>query len=430
MKDVSEIVCAVVDYGTFTDVAVRLSQSVKKQYYHTPIQDEFLDIKKCVLGYGIPKVILLDDFMHPDIVEEVDLWVFPDIGFGGHQKYLRSIGKAVWGSMGVDEYELYRTRFLGLIKEIGLPMVPYEKVVGVSSLADYLKGVTNKWVKVNRYRANMETWKHIDYEHSIPELNRLAMEFGGVADEVVFVVQDEIETSVEIGYDGWCVHGQFPKSSFQGYEKKNELYLGSKLEYEELPEAVQRVNESMSPLLEERGYANFIATEIRWVSDEEFYFIDPTMRMPGQTGEQLLTTCENLPEVMWNGANAEPIDPEWRSDFAAEATVHHSGEFTDWRVLKVPEEINEWFKPLKYCLRGGLLHYPPHRNDEVGVLIGQEDSIEDSIDKLKEHFKLFENEPVSIRDDLFKDLLESITEAESKGVEFTDQKIPKPESVI
>lgn len=431
MKDVSEIVCCVVDYGTFIDVAESMSKVVKKTYYHSPIQDEFLDIKKCCLGDGIEGIERIDDFMQPDIVKEVDCWIFPDIGFDGHQKYLKSIGKAVWGSNGVESLELYRTRFIEILKKLGLPMVKTVKITGLSKLSDHLKGVKNKWIKVNRYRGNMETWKHIDYDHSIPELIRLAEEFGGLSKYVTFVVQDEIETSVEIGYDGWNVRGQFPESSFQGYEKKNELYLGSLLKYKKLPEAVRIVNESLAPFLEEHDYKNFIASEIRWVSEDEFYFIDPTMRMPGQTGEQLLETCSNLPKIIWEGSNGILSKPEWNMQFAAAATVHYTVDGKGWRVLRVPESLKQWFKPLHYCESDGLHHFPPHRNDEVGVLIGSRgETIEDSIESLKENFEEFGDEPVSIRTDGFVDLIKSIEEAESEGVEFTDQPIPEPSTVL
>ncbi len=430
MKDVSEIVCCVLDFGTFIDVAVMMSKVCKKTYYHSPVNNEFIDIKKAVLGTGIPNVTRLDGFMHPDIVNEVDLWICPDIGYEDHQAYLRSIGKAVWGSNGAEYVELYRTTFIKLIEKLGLPMVPTTRIEGLTNLSDHLKTVKNRWVKVNRYRENMETWKHIDYAHSIPKLNHLADEFGGVQEKIVFVVQDEIPTDIEIGYDGWSMLGQFPESSFQGYEKKNELYLGSLLPYDDLPDAVQVVNDSLADFLEKHNYRNFIASEIRWVDQDEFYFIDPTMRMPGQTGEQLLETCSNLPQVIWEGANGKLIKPEWSAQFAAAATVHYDVDEKGWRVMEVHPELDRWFKPLHYCIVDGLLKFPPHRNDEVGVLLGLGDTIEEAIGALNENFKVFKDEPVSIHTHGFVDLIKSIKGAEEEGIEFSDKPTPEPEIVL
>ena len=99
-------------------------------------------------------------------------------------------------------------------------------------------------------------------------------EFGGVSEKIVFIVQEPIPDAVEVGYDGFSIDGKYPGKSFQGYELKNELYLGSWLESDEMPEMVIRVNEAIAPVLKKLGYRNFIASEIR---DE--FFIDITPRL-------------------------------------------------------------------------------------------------------------------------------------------------------
>src|SRR5208282_1564590 len=167
------------------------------------------------------------------------------------------------------------------------------------------------------------------------------------------LVQDNLPTDIEIGYDGWSVDGRFPKQTFQGYEKKNELYLGSMLDYDKLPKQVIEVNEAISDVLRRYGYRNFIATEIRVVDDKPF-FIDPTMRMPGQTGEQLLETCSNLPEVILAGAGGELLDPQFDHLFAAEATLHYTDHTDGWKVLDIPEYVRKWFKGYHYCMGDGL----------------------------------------------------------------------------
>lgn len=429
MKEVQEVTACVVDYGTFVSVAKRLSSQYAKVYYYSPFEEEYLDARKCVIGDGIDGVERLDDPLDPDVFDKIDLWIFPDIGFGGFQRHLRSLGKAVWGSMGADRLELYRTLFIKTLQELDLPLVNSVKLQGLSKLSDHLKTVKDKWVKINRYRANMETWKHIDYEHSIPELNRLAVEFGGVQEHVWFVVQDQIETEIEIGYDGWSVDGWFPDKSFQGYEKKNELYLGSWMNYDDLPEAVRYVNEKFSTVMEKYGYRNDFATELR-VLDDVPYFIDPTMRMPGQTGEHLLNTCSNLAEVKWKGANGELIQPEFTSRFSTESTLHYTACSENWRTLRLPEECRNTVMMYRYCEADGMFHFPPGKNDEVGVVCGQGDTIEDSIDDLKANLELLKDEPVTAHLDGFVDLIKSINEAQKNDIKFTDQKIPSPTSIV
>lgn len=425
MKDVKEITVTVVDFGSFISLAEKLSETCARVNYHAPMEREFRNVDDEVIGYGVPKLHKIESFMEPDIVKETDLYVFPDIGYGGEQRYLKSIGKPVWGSMGADELERLRTRFIDTIKKLGLPMLESVKIQGLDNLCEYLKDKKDLWVKVNEFRDNMETWHHQDWFHSQPMLNRLYIRFAAAPELVWFVVQENLPNATEVGYDGLSVDGWFPDSSYQGYEKKNELYLGARTDYDKLPEIVRMVNEKFSPVMEEYGYRNFFATEIR---DDKF--IDPTLRMPGQTGEQLLETMTNLPEVVWRGAQGELIQPEWAADFAASATLNYRGDLEDVKVIRVPTEARRWVKLCRYRQRGDEFIFPANKREDVGVVIGMADSIKGAIDSVKENFDAIGDESLSIKPEGFMDLLEDIHKAEQEGIEFTDQNVPEPETVL
>ena len=429
MKDVRELTVCVVDFGSFISLAEKLAETCGKVYYHSSLEREFRSIEDAFIGHGIPKVHKIESFMEPEIVEETDLYVFPDIGYGAEQRYLRSIGKPVWGSNGADEIERLRTKFLTVIKKAGLPVVHSVKLLGLTALSDHLKGVENKWIKINEFRDNMETEHHQDWLHSQPLLNRLAVKFGGARELPTFIVQDALDGATEIGYDGHCIDGEFPESSYQGYEKKNELYLGAMTEYERLPEEVRFVNEKMATVLKEYGYRNFWATEIRNYEGTP-YFIDPTARMPGQTGEQLLETMANLSEVIWQGAQGNLIVPKWNAGFAASATLNYQGDLEDWKVIRVPDKAKRWVKLCRYGMVDGACHFPPNKRQDVGVVIGMGDTIEAAIDAVRENFEAIGGEPLSVKLDEFKDVLEDIQQAEKEGIEFTQQEVPEPASVI
>ena len=429
MKDTSEIICCVVDFGSFESLAEKLSKTYAKVYYHSAIEREFRNLHDAVIGYGIPNVEKVESFMDPDLIKEVDLFCFPDIGYGAEQHYLKSIGKPVWGSMGGDELERLRTRFVSVVEKLGLPMVRSEKIKGLTALGEYLKDKKNVWVKINEFRDNMETWHHQDWLHSQPILHSLASLFGGAGEMVRFVVQDALDGATEIGYDGWCVDGEYPDSSYQGYEKKNELYLGARTDYDDLPEEVRLVNEAWAPVMREYGYRNFFATEIRNL-DGVPYYIDPTMRMPGQTGEQLLETMDNLPEVIWAGARGELVPPKWNADFAASATLNYQGDCDDWKVIRIPKEASQWVKLCRYMQDGDEYHFPPNPRNDVGVVIGMGDTIENTIKAVNENFEAIGDDTLSVKTDGFMDLLEDIHKAEAEGIEFTKGKVPEPEVAL
>lgn len=445
LAPLSEIEVAIIDAGTFIPLAETMGKAAKRTYYYSPWEQEYVGLERCVIGDGFKNVSnfsRLDDFMDPEVFDRIKLWCFPDIGFGGLQRYLRRQGKLVWGSMGTSDLELYRTKFVEVLKAVGLPMVKSVKIVGLTKLVDYLKENDRKWVKVNRYRDNMETWFHLDFKHSQREFERLAYVFGPFADYITFLVQDEIAEEegmpvLEIGYDGWLITSpegepQFPESSFQGYEKKNELYLGSKLRYLDMPEEVRYVNSKFAPVLAEAGYRNFMANEIR-VKDGVPHFIDPTNRMAGQTMEHLLETCTNLPEVMYRGAAGENVTPEFSHDFSAEATIHYhpaNGDGMGWKTLVVPEEAAPFTKLYRCAYLDGAYQFPPHKSNELGIILGQGDSIEESVENLKENFEHLKDEPVSIELSGFADLIHQIEDAHQEGVEFTDQALPDPQEVL
>ena len=222
--------------------------------------------------------------MDPEFYDKVDLWVFPDIGYGGFQRFLRRDGKAVWGSMGASDLELYGPRFLKVIKDLGLPVINSVTCRGLTQLSEHLKGVEDVWVKVNRYRENQETFHWQDWTHGQRDLERLAHNFGPIKERVVFVVQDCIKGEddspvLEVGYDGWFITGpngepHFPEQTFQGYEAENKTY-GSLLDYTDLPEQVQEVNKAFAPILSQYGYRNFMATEIRIKDGTPYFLIQP-----------------------------------------------------------------------------------------------------------------------------------------------------------
>lgn len=436
MKEVGEVNAVVFDYGSFLDLADSLADTYANVWYHSPREKEFRDVKECVIGKGLSKVKRVDEPLDPAFLKKIDLAIFPDIGFKGIQNLMLERGIAVWGSRAATDLELYRDKFLETIKELGLEVLPWVRIEGLTNLVEHLKGVKNKWVKVNEYRENMETWHHVDFAHSEDELTRLASEFGGYKEKVVFVVQDPLDADpdepvMEIGYDGLSVDGDFPEQSFAGYEKKNELYLGSLRKYKQLPKEVRYVNNEIAPWLEENGYRNFLATEVR-VKGKKICFIDPTFRLAGQTMEHYFETCPNLPEVIWKGANGILIVPEFTHQYAAEATLHYGAHHGGWKTIMVPKEAERWIKLYHYFAtdEDDTYRFPPHKSDEVGVVIGLGNTVAKSIEHLKKNLEHLKNENISTRLGGFADLIKEIEEAENEGMEFSDKPLPSPEIAI
>jgi hypothetical protein len=196
------------------------------------------------------------------------------------------------------------------------------------------------------------------------------------------------------------------------------------------------VNTSIAPVLAEYQYRGWWATEIRIGADGTAYFIDPTPRMPGQTGEHQCETMENFAEVVWLGANGIVIEPRFAYHFAAEATLHYDGKTKDptivdeWKTLRIPSDISKWVKLYHYSVIDGVYHFGTRNTDEVGVVIGAGDSIRGAIDSLQGHLKLLKDLSVHANPEGFADLIKMIKKAENHGMFFGDTEIPEPESVL
>lgn len=430
MKDHTQVTACLMDYGAFCWLGNDLGKHFKKVYIHTPFEEEFHTLGKCVVGDGLEHCERLDEYMDPDVFDTIDLWIFPDIAYVGFQKYLRSIGKKVWGSFDATNLELSRTDFLDFVKEVGLPVAKSEVIVGLTDLAKHLEKTKEpKHIKVNRFRQDRETFKHGgDWRQTERIIENLAVKWAGLKNEPVFVVQDEIASSTELGYDGFYA-GFWPEKSFSGYELKNQLYLGSLLPYSKLPKELRKINEAIEPYLKEIGYCNFLATEVRLAKDGTPYFIDPTFRMPGQTGEHMPESCTNLAAVMWAAANGQKIQPKYAALFVAEATMHWTGD-PGAKALEVPNREERWTKLYHYCELDGVAHFPPRESDELGVIIGTGTTINLAIKNLEKNFEAYDGQPVSIKPEGFAKLLADIHKSEAKGVEFTAQKVPDPASVV
>lgn len=260
------------DYGTFTSLAERLGKDFGKVYYYSPWKSSYPKIAPSLIGEGLSNVERVNNLF--DYIDEVDVFVFPDIIDADLQLHLESLGKKVFGSRRGEELETNRAGMREYMKELKLPVGHYEIIKGVDALRLYLKDHKNVWVKIDTFRGDFETFQSKNYEYISTRIDVLEREFGILKNEVEFMVEDSLENKVEIGYDGYCIDGKFPNSTVFGLEIKSLGYVGVFKDYKELPETVIDFNNKISEALKGYNYRNFWSTEIRVGSDKKGYMID------------------------------------------------------------------------------------------------------------------------------------------------------------
>jgi hypothetical protein len=267
------ITACIVDTGFFVSIAEYLSQYYDKVLYYCPAESGYMKSDSERVGEGIGGVEKIYSFW--DRIDEVDLFVFTDCYFADVQEYLKSIGKRVWGAGKTSWMELDRFRMREWQEKAGLPTPETIECIGIEDLKESLG--ENQFVKINKYRADMETAKHYDAVRSEQRFDDMKVKFGAYKDSMPFLVENKIE-GVEVGYDGFSIDGKFPQSCIFGLEVKDRGYLGKATDYTNLPDAVKVVNDEVAKVFAEEKMRGAYSNEIRIDDKGNGYLIDQTMR--------------------------------------------------------------------------------------------------------------------------------------------------------
>lgn len=428
MRPPSDTTVLVLDHGLGLPIAERLARDCKRVLYFSEWKEGFSTVNKAVIGDGIPNVERCLDFW--DVFDEVDVWMFPDIQHSGLQLHLESLGKHVWGSRRADRLEINREYFLEVLKKVGLDVPEFHVCSGITALRAYLRDKEDCYIKISRFRGSLETkhWRSWDLDENL--LDIWAVRFGAVRERIRFLVFPAINTPLEIGGDTYNVRGKFPSLMLHGLENKDTAYLAAVTPSNEMPEQVQAVNEAFAPILEDYRYTNEWSVEIR-VKGEQFFFIDPTCRLGlPSTGSQL-ELWKNFSEIVCYGAQGELVDPEPVASFSAELILTAKASDGLWPVVQIPKELQQWCKLADCCEVDGKRAWPREGNDEdaAGWLVAIGDTPKEAIDNLKSNLKSL---PEGLTADIapLADIIVEIEAEAAKGIEFSDEKLPEPGTVL
>jgi len=423
--------CLVIDHGIFTAFAERLAE-MHEVYYFVPYADRsFPKHGPAMVGTGLKNVERVNNWeMYAD---EVDFIVFPDVGFMYLAEYFKAQGKKVWAAGFGEKLEVQRWRAKETMRELGLPVGKCALVTGMVELRKYLEENDDVYVKISGFRGIAETFHSRNWREVEPRINELWEELGGACNVFPFVIEHKIESVVEAGYDGYCVNGKFPSTCLAGVEVKDKGYLGAVRNYNKLAEPVKRVNEKLSPFLEEAGYCQFFSTEVRVTQDNTPYLIDLTTRCPAPPSALYWEMIDNIGEIVEQGANGILVEPVWRAKYGALAIISSAFAEERWCPVSCDPSVEQWVKWRNYANIEGQGYIIPTegvRMCEIGDCIGIGDTLEDAILACREHAKKIEGFGVTIHIDAVTNALAEIENAEENGIIFSDEKLPTQKELI
>ncbi len=428
MKDVSDVCACVVDTGLFLNTARRLAQDCKRVLYWNPEVRAFPSLRQGAIGDGFEGVEWVAEFWNH--LDDIDLFVFPDVHLGELQLHLEGMGKPVWGARRGQMLELKREYFLGLIAELGLDVPDYKVCHGLADLSDWLQDKEDQYVKISKYRGDMETHHWRSWSMDSGWLDSLAVSLGPLASVMRFVVCPAIKTEIEIGGDTHGVDGLWPRVMLNGIEGKDKSYLSAVTERDEMPDQVQAVLAAFSPIFQAVRYRQQFSCEIR-VKGEKFYFIDPTCRggMPSTGSQQLL--WKNYSEIIWAGANGEMVEPDPVAMFSIETMITCKREPGCWERVEIPGELEGTALFNTCCYQGGVYCFPPndYEGNDLGWLVSIGDSPTEVLEKQKVMADLL---PDGLNADVeaLASVIKEVATVHQEGIPFTEKRMPEPAEVL
>lgn len=417
-------VACVVDKGLFPSWGLRYAREFGEVYYHNTAWKQMSPrSNELLIGHGFDEITMVKNFW--DIVPKTDIFIFPYIYDGDLQVELVRQGKRVWGCRRGDELELYRPEAKREMERLGMPIGDYTVVRGITNLKVYLQKHPNVHVKISLTRGDGETFHAPSYDEIKDRIREIEHELGDAAEFVDFTIEKPIDPALEIGYDGYCVNGEFPAHAINGVEVKDEGYLGVFLAYEDLDEHVRDVNRMLSPYLSACGYAGNMSTEIRVGPDEKPYLIDFTARSGSPPGESMQEAITNWAEIAWYGSEGIVVDPVNEEDgkYCAQAVVYSDHADEGWQAVRIPDEVRRWVKLFFHC-RLGKMDYviPQHAKfSEIGWVCGLGKTVKAAIKACTDHAEQISGYKLHVKTKSLEDAVEEIEKGEALGVRFSDE---------
>lgn len=414
-KPFADKVALIWDQGLYTHIAEKLADDFGQVLYFADWRSAFPYSGRAHIGLGLKDITVVRNPW--DHVDDADLIVFPDVYFSSEQEFLRKrLGKRVWGSGNADALELYRNDLKEILTSVGLPVSPYETVIGLTALREYLLKNEGVYVKASLFRGDCETFKAPNYLAVRTKLDEMAAHLGPRQDTIAFTVEKKIE-GAELGFDGSCILGQFSNFVAWGYEAKDSWYLGQICAYKDLPQPLKITNEKLAPVLRELDIRGFWSTEVREIKILGPVLMDPCARAGSPPSEVYMEGFLNWSEHMMAGADGELIDLEPAGRYMAEIIMRSPRVEKEFLALQFPEEYRQNIKIHGHCILDGIDYACPLGIQEFASAVAVGATLEEAIDLAKEVASSIEGESISYEANA-TDALGKIEEGKKVGIEW------------
>ena len=397
--------------GTYLNVAQRLSKYFTNTYFYSINQNQFPRISLDSIGTGYDNITRVDEFW--DMIDQFDVIVFPDLYMSDWGSRLRKMGKLVFGGCESEVLETDRKIFKQELESVGLPIANTKYIIGLTELGKHLQTVEDKWIKISYYRGELETFHHVDWNHTKQWINECSFTMGPLGETIEFQVEDPIESIAEIGCDGWCVNGVMPDQMIWGIEIKDAGYIGKRVNTNELPAPILEVNTKFQPVLQKYKHTGFYSNEIRYTGKESYY-TDGALRAGSPPSNTYLDMIDNWADIIIGACKGQIVQPKYIADYGVEIilksaycndgylNVSYPQEYADNVKLKSSFKVDdvEYIIPFSHC---------GFDMSEFGSVVVVGDNLEDCIMKAVEIAHSVEGYKIDFTADALPNAIEDLT---------------------
>ena len=418
----SKLNVLVIDFGgIYCETAVRFMRDCASVKYCTYSDAELAG----KIGLGLDGVERVDSpFPH---VDDVDFIFCPDTNSGDLVEYLKKHNYPVAGAGSVEKLETDRKWARWEVQSGRLPVQATVWVKGIEALKDVCQypekyfdgGIKQFFVKVdNGYRGFSESFKHLDYETSLPRIKYLDHKTGPFSEEIEFICEEFLE-GVEPGFDGATFDGEIIYPCLAGYEigKKSQIdrvYRSA----EELPEVYRIIHEGFKPEFIKRKTRFFYSDEMIVDKSGTPFLIDPTMRMPSPGGVSLQTeSMDNFTEFCYGLATGKLVNPIMKFKYACASPMSTLESEKGFVCINFPKDMRQWVKLTQAC-KVGKDYYSVPPEAIVATVVALGNTVQETIGLCKERLEEVKFEGKQADEHGLDKMLEVISEGKKFGINF------------
>lgn len=412
----------VLDFGNNISFAIRLARSFGTVYYWAGpyVTDSFPTHNVEDIGNNVPNLVKVKEWA--SVYDEVDACAFTDSMDPALQHWMRSQGMPVFGCGYADQLEHNRLLIKQTLYDLGLPVGIYYTAYGLDQLEEILKNAENVWVK-GSIRGNGETWFHKNWRLTKRPFMELRTEMGLYANRETYVVEEEILSIGETGFDGFFVSGSFVPIGMAGVEKKDCCYLGRFVRYQMMPDSIKFVTDKLAPIFESMEYNGHHSNEIIISKDKRGFLLDNSCRVPSPPGELMMEAIENYPEVVWMIANGRMPTIEYKHEWGGQVIIKSDLAAESESPLIVPDEFKKYVKIKNLSIdEEGTWYYVPSAAAlgmrEIGSVIATGDSPDDVIKKLEMIAKSIQGYDIKMDVSSLHEAKKDIEKLQKAGISF------------